>query len=239
MIERRMDYLRPGDYCTLRDETPIAFLPWGAHEWHGRHNALGVDGLKAHSMCLAMADRIGGVVLPPVYLGHGTMQRHCQANTLEFPIELVEQTARHYFMQLRVDGFRVIVVVMGHYGRDHLTAIQRVARRVEEDFPGVLRIIAEPDAAWTEPQFPGDHGAANETSYMMLFHPQTVDLAALPSLADKPKLDFRGDGVGGPDPRTEASAERGRRQLDMLIDRATVQIAAALHQVRPDTRRRA
>jgi len=228
MTERRMEYLRPGDYVRLQEQAPIAYLPWGAHEWHGRHNALGVDSLKAHAICLALADQTGGVVLPPVYCGHGTMQRHCQRHTLEFPIELVEQMARHYFMQLRLDGFRVVVAVLGHYGRDHLTAIQRVARRVEEDFAGALRVIAEADHAWTSPELPGDHGAANETSYMMHFLPQTVDLAALPSLADQAKLDGRADGVSGPDPRSEASPDRGRRQLELLLTRAVPQILDAL-----------
>jgi creatinine amidohydrolase len=233
MSEQRMEYLRPAEYQESKRRAPIAYLPWGAHEWHGAHNALGVDALKANWICLALAERTGGVVLPPVYCGHGTMQRHAQTCTLEFPIELVEQLARHYFLQLRLDGFRVIVVVLGHYGRDHVRAIQRVALSAQEDFAEQLRIIAEPDYAWTSPEWPGDHGAANETSYMMLWAPQTVELARLPGVADVPTLRSRVEGVGGIDPRTEASADRGRRQLELLLSRAVPQIQAALAEVKP------
>ena len=233
MPEHRFELLRPDDYQRLKQQAPIAYLPWGAHEWHGVHNPLGVDAIKAHAICLALAERTGGVVFPAVFCGHGTMQRHCQTCTLEFPIELVEQMARHYFLQLRLDGFRVVVAMLGHYGLDHRTAIQRVARQVQEDFCRVLRVIAEPDDAWTSPEFPGDHGAANETSYMLHFFPQTVDLSLLPSQADVPVLRGRVEGVGGQDPRTEASADRGRRQLDLLLSRAVPQILAALDEVRP------
>ncbi len=233
MTERRMEYLRPADYMDLKAQAPIAYLPWGAHEWHGAHNALGVDALKAHWICLALAERTGGVVLPAVFCGHGTMQRHAQTCTLEFPIELVEQMARHYFLQLRLDGFRVVVAVLGHYGRDHVRAIQRVAAAVQEDFAGVLRIIAEPDYTWTSPELPGDHAAANETSYMMLWAPQTVDLARLPDRDSVPTLRARVEGVSGIDPRAEASARRGQRQLDLLLERAAPRIQAALDEVRP------
>ncbi|MCG3181730.1 MAG: Creatinine amidohydrolase [Phycisphaerae bacterium] len=228
MAECRMEWLKPDDYRRIKRETPIAYLPWGAHEWHGKHAVLGLDSLKADCICLALAQRTGGVVFPPVYCGHGTMQRHGQDCTLEFPVELIEQMARHYFLQLRVEGFRVVVAVLGHYGRDHVRAIQRMAEWVNSDFAGVLRVIAEPDYAWTSPEMPGDHAGANETSYMMHFAPDSVDLSRLPSVADSPRLDAKAEGVGGPDPRTEASADRGRRQLEMLLEHAVPQIQGAL-----------
>lgn len=228
MAEHRYEWLRPADYRRMMEEVPIAYLPWGAHEWHGLQNSLGLDSLKAHFLCMELAERIGGVVFPPVYCGHATMLRHAQDCTLEFPIELVEQMARHYFLQLRREGFKVCVTVMGHYGRDHLTAIQRMAEWVTHDFEGAFKVIARPDHNWTSPELPGDHAGANETSYMMHFAPESVDLSLLPSVQDRPKLKTRDDGIGGTDPRTEASADRGRRQLELLLSRAEPEIRAAL-----------
>ena len=42
MTERRFEFLRPDEYNAIRKTEPIAYLPWGAHEWHGLHNPLGV-----------------------------------------------------------------------------------------------------------------------------------------------------------------------------------------------------
>ncbi len=231
MAERRMEYLKPDEYQELRRQAPIAYLPWGAHEWHGPHNPLGVDSIKAHRLCLELAERTGGAVFPAVYCGYGTMQRHAATCTLEFPIELVEQMARQYFLQLAMEGWHVMVVMLGHYGWDHQCAIQRQARMFQEDNIRKIRIIAEPDYTWTHPELPGDHGAANETSYMMHFFSQTVDMTRLPSKADVPDLRLRVEGVGGMDPRTEASADRGRQQVELLLSRAVPQIQAALAEV--------
>jgi creatinine amidohydrolase len=231
MMERRMEYLKPAEYRELRSQAPIAYLPWGAHEWHGVHNPLGTDAIKAHRLCMELAEQTGGVVFPPVYCGYGTMLRHGQTCNLEFPIELVETTARTYFLGLAMEGWHVIVVMMGHYGWDHVCAIRRQARMFQEDNARRIRVIAEPDYVWTSPELPGDHAAANETSYMMHFFPDLVDLSRLPSAADVPELGIRREGVGGIDPRREASADRGRRQIELLLSRAVPQIRAALAEV--------
>ncbi len=235
MTERRMEYLKPAEFQEFRRQAPIAYLPWGAHEWHGVHNPLGVDSIKAHRLCMELAEQTGGVVLPPVYCGFSTMQRQGQTCCLEFPIELVERTARHYFLQLAMEGFHVIVLLMGHYGREHVLPLQRQARMFVEDHPN-MRIIAEPDYVWTSPELPGDHGAANETSYMLHFFPETVDLSRLPSREQVPTLRGRVEGVGGTDPRTDASAGRGRQQVELLLSRGVPRITAALQEVwKPQT----
>ncbi len=225
-VERRMEFLRPAEFRRLRDQAPIAYLAWGSHEWHGPHLPLGTDTVKAHWLCRALADKTGGVVYPPVYFGFGVMTNPGKDTSLGFPKELVQQLARHYYLKLYEKGFRVVVVVMGHYGRAHVTAMAEVARAVEQELQGRLMIVAEPDYTWTAPEFKGDHAAANETSYMQLFEPQTVDMARLPTVEQAEKVyDL---GVQGQDPRTNASAERGRKQLELLLSRAVPRIQAAL-----------
>ena len=49
---------------------PVAYVPVGSLEWHGRHLALGNDALKAHGILVRTAQKYGGVVLPPTYWGH-------------------------------------------------------------------------------------------------------------------------------------------------------------------------
>ncbi|MCL2708582.1 MAG: creatininase family protein [Defluviitaleaceae bacterium] len=48
---------------------PIAYLPMGTLEWHGEHLPLGSDGLQAAGFFERLAKRIGGVVLPMIFLG--------------------------------------------------------------------------------------------------------------------------------------------------------------------------
>jgi creatinine amidohydrolase len=62
----------PAEFRAAVDALPVAFLPLGTVEWHGEHNALGLDALKAHALCVEAAKRAGGgVVHPPLYGGMG------------------------------------------------------------------------------------------------------------------------------------------------------------------------
>ena len=161
----RFEETKPEDYRRAKDTAPIAYIPWGAHEWHGKQNPLGLDTLKAHGMCMALCAETGGVVFPEVYCGHDTMKTGVGFDcTLEFSEECVKLLAVNYLEQLAHEGFKVIVIVMGHYGRKHIEAIyQTVADFNERQDAGVA--LAFPDFEFTASDgFPGEHGACFETS---------------------------------------------------------------------------
>ena len=61
--------LRPKDMVKRRTQKPVAYLGLGILEWHGLHNPLGLDGWKANGIALHLAERLGGVVMPPLYWG--------------------------------------------------------------------------------------------------------------------------------------------------------------------------
>lgn len=63
------ELLRPAEVKLLRERCPVVYIPVGSLEWHGVHNPLGTDGLKAHAICCEAALRYGGVVLPTLFLG--------------------------------------------------------------------------------------------------------------------------------------------------------------------------
>ena len=222
----RYEFTKPDEYRAIKATVPIAYLPWGAHEWHGLHNPLGLDTLKVHGICRALCAETGGIVFPQIYCGHQTMKPYAGFDaTLEFSPECVTMLAREYLAQLAEEGFKVIVILMGHYGGEHQKAIQEV----------VLEFNGAQDAciAWAFPDyeptkdegFPGDHAGASETSYMLHFHPELVDLSRLPQ--DR-ALSIDVDGIGGLDPRTNASAERGREGLRILVKNAVPRILELL-----------
>ena len=61
--------LNPQEFKKRLLEAPIAYLPLGTLEWHGRHMPLGADGLISSGFFEELARRIGGVVLPMLFLG--------------------------------------------------------------------------------------------------------------------------------------------------------------------------
>ena len=64
-----IQYLLPDEIVKERRRKSIIYLPVGPLEWHGPHLPLGVDALRAHLAAVELARRIGGVVLPTLFIG--------------------------------------------------------------------------------------------------------------------------------------------------------------------------
>jgi len=69
--EVQMQFMRPGQLEQAARRFPVAYVPFGCIEWHGKHLPLGTDALKAHGILVKCAERYGGVVFPPVYFHSG------------------------------------------------------------------------------------------------------------------------------------------------------------------------
>lgn len=69
MREVRYECLRPSQVVAARTACPLAWLPCGILEWHGRHNPIGLDGIKAQALCVRLAEELGGLVWPTLWYG--------------------------------------------------------------------------------------------------------------------------------------------------------------------------
>ena len=129
----RYERLMPTEIETIFVAHPIAYLPWGALEYHGKHAAIGLDGLKAHGLCVALAKAAGGLVLPPLYVAANTIKtapglahdRH----SLNFSEAVLRTLAREHFAQLADEKFRVVFTLCGHVGQPHYDIIKDEARQ--------------------------------------------------------------------------------------------------------------
>ena len=61
--------LLPAEFSQRIREMPIAYLPLGTLEWHGPHMPLGADGIQAKGLFIRLAEIVGGVVLPMLFMG--------------------------------------------------------------------------------------------------------------------------------------------------------------------------
>ncbi|MFA4029238.1 MAG: hypothetical protein GDYSWBUE_002069 [Candidatus Fervidibacterota bacterium] len=226
----RYEFMRPGEIEREKKHAPIAYIPWGSLEWHGLHNAIGLDALKAHAIALDAANETGGVVLPPIFAGYGTMKPYKGfKHTIEVSSETIKALLRELLEQLKDEGFKVLVLIMGHYGKQHVDALTSVC----DEFQSMHREIAM--LAFPEYQVAigdgirGDHAGAYETSLMMHYYPETVDLTLLPH--ERP-LSMDEDGIGGENPREHASAERGRKIAQLIVRRIVERVQLALERVK-------
>jgi len=57
----RYEELLPHEIVAARRRCAVAYLPIGGIEWHGKHLAVGNDTLKAHALCVRIAENHGGL----------------------------------------------------------------------------------------------------------------------------------------------------------------------------------
>src|SRR5262245_26884162 len=72
MVE--LELMRPEDVLEARRRAPVAYVPVSPLEWHGPHLPLGTDGLHAWHVARGVAREVGGVVLPPFFVGTDSLR---------------------------------------------------------------------------------------------------------------------------------------------------------------------
>lgn len=199
----QMQFMRPAQLEKAIRAFPVVYVPFGLIEWHGRHLPLGNDALKAHAILVKTAEQSGGAVYPPVYFHEG------------FPRQYLIPLLTELFERLKKTGFRVILGVSGHNVQGQIDLVNQALAPVVADGTvaglGLWEITLSRGAESNT-----DHAAKWETSNMMFFYPDLVDLSALGTGPLAPNMQPP-DGIGGLDPRQHASAEVGRRNVELAV----------------------
>lgn len=200
----QMQFMRPAQLEKALREFPVAYVPFGLIEWHGRHLPLGNDALKAHGILVKAAEQFGGAVYPPIYFHEN------------FPKDSLVPVIRDLFQRLKKTGFRVLLGVTGHNIQGQIDMINQALKPVVAD--GTVAGMALHEVSLSKgPESNSDHAAKWETSNMMFFYPELVDMAALGDGPLAPHMKPP-DGIGGLDPRKHGSVEVGRRNVHLAAE---------------------
>jgi len=240
----RYEEMLPHEIVEARKACPVVYLPIGGIEWHGEHNWVGLDTLKAHALALRCAEAHGGLVMPPLFYGEprdrGSSLLEADYNVegkvtdkMQLPADSfapgymhtlsLEEHSRyvrlllHLLFQMQSLGFRVVIIVAGH-----APSLGPARAAIElYSLHGSCRAWAFIDYELVQDEFPGeipgagDHAATWETSLMSALHPGSVDLSRLPPPTSSEPL----IGIYGRDPRLYASREYGDRAVAAILRR--------------------
>lgn len=218
----QMQFMRPAQLQAAGQAFPVVYVPFGLIEWHGRHLPLGNDALKAHAILVRCAEQFGGAVYPPVFLHADFNQEHLVPVLAEL------------FAQLKKTGFRVIMGVSGHNVSAQIAMIEAALQPVTAD--GTVRGLGLWEMTLSHSEESNtDHAAKWETSNMMHFYPDLVDMTTLgtePFALDASPP----QGIAGTDPRTSASPEVGRRNAELAAAAIGRKAQELLESLPPDQR---
>ena len=214
-VERRYEMLYGGQLQELIADKALAWVPLGILEKHSDHLPWGLDTLKAHGICMFLAKRLGGIVLPGVYVAgvheawdnDPQRNRQLQAQVGDFYLgqSTLEMLLGDIIAGLSNIGFKMIVLYSGHYPPLQERLLRQVADQAEKQHSVHVVPFSEPALFGV-----GDHAGKWETSLYM-------------ALAGEVKLEAIRDDVEGQwghwhsnNPR-EASREFGQQALEAIL----------------------
>lgn len=197
---RRFDWadFRTTEYQALDPEQIIAVLPTAAIEQHGPHLPVGVDTMIASGMLDEVRrhcpDDLDIRILPVQAVGKSNEHLHA-FGTLTLTAETALRAWREIGLSVARAGVRKIVIVNSHGGNLDLISILSRELRVEA---GMLAVKCQwggfgtPPGLYSEREVSfGIHGGDRETSLMLHFRPETVDMSKavdFPSTAEETAL---------------------------------------------------
>jgi creatinine amidohydrolase len=215
--------LCPAEFTERLNACPVAYLPLGTLEWHGPHLPLGADIIQPTELFKMLAKEIGGIVMPPLFLGpdivtHGDdIDYYGMDNYLEWTVEKYEtqqmvgsaywvpdELYRSMLLAIASNisraGFRILVA---HGHGPAVNMFRSLAQEVRVKYK--LECISPWDFSKEENlMFQSDHAAHNETSIILACRPELVQMERIEKGGEKLI------GIGSVNPIGNASAELGR-----------------------------
>ncbi len=192
----------------LQDEDLVMLLPCGALEQHGPHLPLGTDALLSTAIAQAVATQVNGLVAPTLSYGYKSQPKSGGGQhfpgTTSLDGQSLSQITRDVVCEFARHGVKKLVIVDGHYENQWflIEGIDLAMRAIGSSNP--LRIMrleywdfcTEATLQHVFPDgFPGfalEHAAVIETSLMLHYHPDLVQLDQIPDdqAADFPPYDM-------------------------------------------------
>ena len=199
--------------CVQRiQEMPVAYLPLGTLEWHGPHMPLGADGIQSKELFVRVAEKVGGVVLPMLFMGPDRV--FYDRGTAFYGMDINTEGALNTYCVQQMKGSAYWMekgqFQDGHGHGPSTNAFQELKEEAAEKYG--LRILT----AWTfadddRLKYQNDHAGANETSIVMAVRPELVDFGQVKE--NESNL----IGIAGRHPVRESSVAYGNEILEYTM----------------------
>jgi len=160
----------------------VVVLPWGAIEPHNLHLPYITDCILSYEIAIDSAkiayekSNTKSMVMPPVYFGAQNPGQWNKPFCIHTRIETQKAILTDIVSSLHGQGFRKLVIVNGHGGNSFKPLIRDLA----VTYPDFYIIAIDwfgfiPTEGYFEEK-PDEHAGEQETSVMLHYHPELVDM---------------------------------------------------------------
>jgi creatinine amidohydrolase len=224
-----LEHMTMTEFKKLLRKTKTIIFPFGTVEEHGRHLPLNTDTLIVYELLKRVLKKRTVFLAPPVYYGVCT-------TTKQYPgtIGITPETLRRLAQDLVVDayhkGLRNIILISGHGGGLHMSALKEIAEILIEELEGMRIAVVSPyDILSKELSEVADtpfdsHAGELETSLVLYLSQKHVkgrsreEYPKIPKpLIVKDKLKYWPGGVWG-NPEL-ATRKKGEKAAKLIVDK--------------------
>ncbi len=197
----RYELLRPDEIIAAKEKFSVVYLPVAPLEWHGPALPIGTDPLLIETVARLTAEKIGGVVLPTLFLGTererapemlasiGFEDTSQYIVGMDFPKNTMPSmyaredifaiTVREYVRLLVKQEYKLIAIMNGHGATGQVQSLDRLCAEFNgESSSRVIQVMGL--AQNNEVDFQSGHATKFETAVNMFLDPDSVDLTKLP-----------------------------------------------------------
>lgn len=158
------------------DAMSLVYVPIGSLEFHGPHLPLGLDTIHAYEFCLQMAQRIGGIVMPPTYWG--VCGHEGWTGSLLVSKETYRALMSDILRLLALQGVKLVVVMTGHYPAVQGKMVEDLAQEAMQKDPSFKVLVLDPFGINPSSE-KAEHAGKIETSLMLAIRPDLVHMDTL------------------------------------------------------------
>ena len=153
----------------------VVILPIGAIEEHGPHLPLCTDCIQPVTVAQLAAERTGAFVAPLLPYGVCTSTRDFPG-TITISFDALRMVVRDILSEFVRNGFRNIVVLTGHAGREHVAALRVAAKEIVDRHLVKIAVLSDYDIIYDLALVPPEdgHAGTGETSRILQERPQLV-----------------------------------------------------------------
>lgn len=216
----------------IKAGAPI-ILPVGALEAHGPHLPLGTDIIQPEYVAEKLAERINGIVAPPINYGVCTSLKNFPG-TVSVGFDTLRNLVRDVLESFAAQGAKKIMVISGHAGKSHMIALKEAAYAVAKRHSVHIFVLSDYDIAYKYrgklvPENDG-HAGTIETARMLAIlgtlgrklpgpnYPRYPEFEVVPDFEKYFPECYRGD-------PSQATDELGKKINDIIIEYLAAMVA--------------
>jgi creatinine amidohydrolase len=224
-----LENITMNEFKKYLNRTKTIVFPFGTVEEHGRHLPLNTDSFIIQEALKIVAKRKKFFLAPIVYYGVCTTTKN-HPGTISITPETLRRLSFDLIMEAYKKGLRNFLLISGHGGSLHMSALKETAEILIEKLKGIKIAVFSPyDLLWKElseiAETPNDsHAGELETSMMLYLSPELVkgrateEYPKIPKpFSVKDKVKYWPGGVWG-NPK-KASAEKGKKAIKLMTDK--------------------